>query len=82
MREPDIDLGCSSAMHEGLWHILPPFRPSVSPLHRVLVSSGESKSFFVLSLPLLVMREVGVAGELLFILIWGVGDVGVKSEVT
>ena len=30
-------LGCFAAMHEGLWNILPPFSPSVRPLHRVLV---------------------------------------------
>ena len=37
----DMELGCFVAMHGGLCHSLPPFRPSVSPPHRVLVSSRE-----------------------------------------
>ena len=36
------------------------------PLHRVLVSLVERQNFFVMAIPLLFMREVGVSGELLF----------------
>ena len=37
---PVIELGCFVTMHDGLWKILPPYRPSFSPPHKVLVSSG------------------------------------------
>ena len=65
-REHDTDLGCFSAMHEGLWHRFPLVRPSVGGPHRVLLSSGERQSFFVLVLLPLVLREVGFSRQLLF----------------
>ena len=53
-------LGCFPAEQEVLYHILPPFWPSVRPLHKVLVSSGERYGFLILGITLLVLREFGV----------------------
>ena len=57
-------------MQLGLWQSLPPFRPSVRPPHRELVSSGERYSFFVVYIFLIVLIEVRVSGGVLFILGW------------
>ena len=53
-----------------------PFNPSVRPPHRALVSSGERWSFIVVALPLLVMGEVRVNGELIFSFVLGMEECG------
>ena len=65
-------------MHDGLCHSLPPLRPSVRPPHRVLVSSGDRWIFLMLALPIIVLREVAVSGELLFS--FGLGSEGCGSQ--
>ena len=70
-----IELGCFVDMHDELWQSFPPFGPLVIPPHRVLVSSGERKIFLVVDLPLLVLGEVRVEGELLFFFCAGEGGV-------
>ena len=62
MREYVNILVCVFSIQSGLWKSLPPFRPLVMPPHRELVSSGDIYIFFVVSLSLLFMREVGVSG--------------------
>ena len=51
-----------------------PFNPSVRPPHRALVSSGERWRFILVALPLLVLGEARIEGDLLF---FGAGEGGV-----
>ena len=61
-------------MHDGLCKSLRPFSPSARPLHKVIVLSKEKYILILVALPLLVLGEARIEGDLLF---FGAGEGGV-----
>ena len=53
-----INFVCFKAVHDFMWHILPPFCPYVRPPHSELVSEGDRYICHILVLPFLGGRGV------------------------